>query len=354
MPEVTQMALLQTNFGLGLATIFAGFVGNVVYAQYSNRVREKGLQSTLATGAVPDIESEVDLVERQGATQAIKSILKPQRNEEWSHSGARFGQCEPVRARQSQTSKGSTGYVKSPRRSHKSILVKVVTVSNESPDLIPVIALFCEHDPRVARAWVCHPGTKHVGKQIRGEGGFCWYRNIQMVVSYIQSAYPRGFHPFEGRIPTILRLQDWIEEGWDKGVNSSARLETSGIKGTRKYIGTSGTAFYDWCKRPLPSIASLDQKASKPGRNSLTGSKTTSRWWYPPGSRPVGCETNRDGSKNLLVFDPFFTPPAPMKDPIGARSLSRRMDPELLLRACRRRMNYLQKYKEFEVITLDS
>jgi len=118
-------------------------------------------------------------------------------------------------------------------------LVKVVTVSNETPDLIPVIALLCEHDPRVARAWVCHPGTKHVGKQIRGEGGFCGYRNIQMVVSYIQSAYPRGSHPFEIRIPTILRLQDWIEEGWDKGINSSARLETGGIKGTRKYIGTS-------------------------------------------------------------------------------------------------------------------
>jgi hypothetical protein len=118
-------------------------------------------------------------------------------------------------------------------------LLKVVSVSNETPDLIPVIALLCERDPNVARAWVCHPSVKHVGKQIKGEGGFCGYRNLQMAVSYIQHAFPRGSHPFEGRIPTILQLQDWIEEGWDKGINANARFETGGIKGTRKYIGTS-------------------------------------------------------------------------------------------------------------------
>jgi len=64
--------------GLGLATIFAGSVGNVVYAQYSNWVREKGLRSALATGAVPDVERKEKLVERQHDTQAIESILKPQ------------------------------------------------------------------------------------------------------------------------------------------------------------------------------------------------------------------------------------------------------------------------------------
>ncbi|RPA90980.1 hypothetical protein L873DRAFT_1820203, partial [Choiromyces venosus 120613-1] len=71
-------ALLQTPLGLGLATIFAGSVCNVVYAQYSNRVREKRLRSALATGAVPDVERKATLVERQGATRAIESILKPQ------------------------------------------------------------------------------------------------------------------------------------------------------------------------------------------------------------------------------------------------------------------------------------
>jgi hypothetical protein len=64
----------------------------------------------------------------------------------------------------------------------------------------------------------------------------------------------------------------------------------------------------------------------------------------------VGCETNIDGSKNLLVFDPFFTPSDPMKKLAGSRTLKSKIDCGLLLRAYRRKMDYLQKYKEFELI----
>lgn len=39
-------------------------------------------------------------------------------------------------------------------------------------------------------------------------------------------------------IPTIFEIQDWIEEAWDFGINAAGRVETGGIKGTRKYIGT--------------------------------------------------------------------------------------------------------------------
>lgn len=100
------------------------------------------------------------------------------------------------------------------------------------------IGQLCEKDPSVAQAWLCHPSVKHVGKQGR-EGGFCGYRNIQMMISYIQAVFPPNTHPFEGRIPTILKIQDWIEEGWDLDINANGRIETGGIKGTRKYIGTS-------------------------------------------------------------------------------------------------------------------
>lgn len=117
--------------------------------------------------------------------------------------------------------------------------VNEVQIAHEVPDLIPTIALLSEKDPNIARAYLCHPGTKHIGKQISKEGGFCGYRNIQMMVSYIQAAYPRGTHPFDGRIPHIIKLQDMIEAGWDMGINTSARQETGGIRGTRKYIGTS-------------------------------------------------------------------------------------------------------------------
>lgn len=64
----------------------------------------------------------------------------------------------------------------------------------------------------------------------------------------------------------------------------------------------------------------------------------------------VGIERTLDGMRNLLVFDPFFTPSAPMKNLIGLRPAKGRLDSEMLLRAYRRKMNYLQKYKEFELI----
>lgn len=63
----------------------------------------------------------------------------------------------------------------------------------------------------------------------------------------------------------------------------------------------------------------------------------------------VGIERTLDGVRNLLVFDPFFTPSAPMKNLIGVTPRGR-FDSGMLLRAYRRRMNYLQKYKEFELI----
>ena len=64
------------------------------------------------------------------------------------------------------------------------------------------------------------------------------YRNIQMMISYIQNAQADGHDCFPGKLPTIFQLQDMIEYSWDAGFGSVARLETGGIRGTRKYIGT--------------------------------------------------------------------------------------------------------------------
>ena len=116
-------------------------------------------------------------------------------------------------------------------------LVRVETVANETRDIIPVLAQLCEQDTSVERAFLCHPGVQHVVKMSR-EGGFCGYRNIQMMVSFIQATQSQGFEHFTGRMPSIFRLQDLIELAWDKGINSAGRVETGGIRGTRKYIGT--------------------------------------------------------------------------------------------------------------------
>jgi hypothetical protein len=116
-------------------------------------------------------------------------------------------------------------------------LIKQEQVQNETPGIIPILAQLSALDRSVKEAYYCHPSTVHVGKTPR-EGGFCGYRNIQMVLSYIQGAKAQGHEEFPGRTPGILTLQDLIENAWDKGINSIGRIQTGGIRDTRKYIGT--------------------------------------------------------------------------------------------------------------------
>lgn len=59
-----------------------------------------------------------------------------------------------------------------------------------------------------------------------------------MMVSYIVGANAFGADHFGGKIPSIFKIQDFIETAWDHGINARGRIETGGIRGTRKYIGT--------------------------------------------------------------------------------------------------------------------
>lgn len=111
-------------------------------------------------------------------------------------------------------------------------LMRVEAAANETPDLVPVLARLSEDDTSVQRALYCRPEVRHVAKLPR-EGGFCGYRNIQMMISYIRDAKSKGHENFPGRIPTILRLQDMIEQAWDMGFNVNGRIETGGVRGTR-------------------------------------------------------------------------------------------------------------------------
>lgn len=76
-------------------------------------------------------------------------------------------------------------------------------------------------------------------------GGFCGYRNIQMLASYLTGTGDTGRAHFKGEIPSIFRIQDIIENAWDMGFNPQGRVETGGIKGTRKYIGTPEVRYCD-------------------------------------------------------------------------------------------------------------
>jgi hypothetical protein len=69
-------------------------------------------------------------------------------------------------------------------------------------------------------------------------GGFCGYRNIQVLAAHIIGTQTPGWEQFGDDIPSIFQIQDLVETAWDRGYNARGRVETGGIRGTRKYIGT--------------------------------------------------------------------------------------------------------------------
>lgn len=88
-------------------------------------------------------------------------------------------------------------------------------------------------------------------------GGFCGYRNIQMLTSYIVGAGAPGAERLHNKIPSIFRIQEYIETAWDMGINAHGRVETGGVRGTRKYIGTSEASFA--FSVPFPAFHSIQE-----------------------------------------------------------------------------------------------
>ena len=111
-------------------------------------------------------------------------------------------------------------------------MIKTESPSNKSRGIITAVAALLERDAKVDVAYLCHKSVVQISR-LAGEGNhFCAYRNIQMLLS-------RDPPP----IYTITELQDMIEKAWDQGINPHGRVETGGIKGTRKHIGTSEVSF---------------------------------------------------------------------------------------------------------------
>jgi len=262
-------------------------------------------------------------------------------------------------------------------------LYREVSVENEACGLVPLLSTLLEADPSVKSVHVCHPAVRHVFRTAR-EGGFCGYRNIQMIISFILATRPRGHEAFaeRGRIPSVIRLQEMIETAWDRGFNAHARIETGGIKGTRKYIGTTevfclilpmrrlrltsflqvealfnslsipttSTAFHhifddshapriqsqayesllqhvqDYFARDTIYSPSPTAPAST-HRLANSDSKVHCTWLPPiflqhPGHSLtiIGIETHHDRSRNLLVLDPGFKPSAAISKLLSSTS----------------------------------
>ncbi|KAJ6063777.1 hypothetical protein N7499_012457 [Penicillium canescens] len=246
------------------------------------------------------------------------------------------------------------------------------TVENETDNLIPILARLCEQDKSVKRAFFCSPKVRHICKMSR-EGGFCGYRNIQMLISYLRKSRSYGYEHFPEKGPTILDLQDMIESAWDMGFNSVGRTETGGIKDTRKFIGTPEAQAL-FMSLGIPSDASslcegsdiracdalyMDVASYFRSACSLEDEETKIfKTDLPPiyfqhqghSMTIVGFEIRDNGSANLLVFDPMFKTSPAMERMLGA--FVKPNDPTRLLKAYRRGTPYLQKYKIFELLKL--
>jgi zinc finger-containing ubiquitin peptidase 1 len=161
----------------------------------------------------------------------------------------------PAWLRQLLEADGQFQATKEASRMGKSPKIKIT--ENHVSGVVSVVEQLLQQENTTEYAYTCHPCVQHVSKlQREGEnkyselrkpyanfycfrpGGFCGYRNIQMMTSYITGAKSQGFYHFDGKLPTIFQIQDFIEHAWDLGINAQGRLETGGIRGTRKYIGT--------------------------------------------------------------------------------------------------------------------
>lgn len=248
---------------------------------------------------------------------------------------------------------------------------------NRTKDMVLLLGCLLEADTHVKEAWLCSDAVQWIYK-LKGEGSFCGYRNMQMMLSYVAATddglklpSPDGhicgnthcckdFIDVDAAngIPDILHLQDLIESAWDHGFNPGGRVETGGIVGTRKYVGTpEAYALFEFLRlRPWsaeisqndkkhddkvgdkkqtayvklldkietyftgPSSAAGQQYTSQPfqkptfhhsnDRAKLHYTDLPSIYLQAPGHSVtvVGLEVLNDGSRNLLVFDPSYGP----------------------------------------------
>ncbi|KAI0810736.1 peptidase family C78-domain-containing protein [Xylaria sp. FL0064] len=252
--------------------------------------------------------------------------------------------------------------------------------------IIPVLAKLLEQNSSTRYAYLCHPAVQHISK-LRGEGGFCGYRNIQMLSSYIVGARVDGAEVLGDKIPSIFRIQDYIENAWDTGINASGRIETGGVRGTRKYIGTpEAQAMFlslkipceaEGFKSPKEGVAEAAlfasvQKYFESGpfdpRDKVRCTDLPPIYFQHRGHSLtiVGLEQRASGSLKLLVFDPMFHDPEGVVRLVGraslhdgakndrnkVRGLIIHRNPDSALRLYRRGNNYLRKYREFELLRL--
>lgn len=245
-------------------------------------------------------------------------------------------------------------------------LVRQAYVENETVGVVDVLSDLCSLDRGNAATYLCHPKVRHIRK-LNCTGNFCGYWSIQCVLTYVQYINPEG----PQLLPDVIQIQDLIEEAWHKGICSYSRIETGGIKNTRKWIGTQEcVAFFTaiGLRTEALCIGGKDEDhaaeelldyveayfmgaidvAQKHGTSYITGLSPIYFQRRGHSMTIVGLERRTDGSRNLLVFDSSFETSVPMKRLVDGRKAYAKIDD--ILRPYRRPDSQLSRYTEFELV----
>lgn len=236
-------------------------------------------------------------------------------------------------------------------------------------DVIPVLRQLLQQSPSTEYAYLCHPCVQHVSK-LRREGGFCGYRNIQMMSSFIFGSDYSGSEHFDRKLPSIFDIQEYIEAAWDQGINKQGRVETGGVRGTRKYIGTpEAQAMLLYLNIPCDAQGFKHKQDAGVAETALLVhvERYFQQGIFNPEDRVrhtalppiyfqhaghsmtiVGIEKQRDGRANLLVFDPMFRDAKLITQRAGRNFEYKGAD--AALNAYRRGHKYLRRYREFEIL----
>ncbi|KAL8945126.1 MAG: hypothetical protein Q9211_000338 [Gyalolechia sp. 1 TL-2023] len=256
-------------------------------------------------------------------------------------------------------------------------LVRLEVVANEARSLLPVLAQLCEQDSTLSKVFLCHPGVQHVFKMAK-EGGFCGYRNIQMMVGkpipllYIQELPTVDYLSSPTSKPPTRKVMNISLAEYHQFLickNSSKALGTGvsmqqarSRQGVSEELGNTlarqsceASAFNDLNNPPAFEKVYRDVERYFMKRTPLSSEKV-SRTSLPPiyfqhqghSLTIVGLEIRKSGSRNLLVFDPSFKPSPGIERLVG--STFRAAAPEKLLKAYRRGDSYLSKHSSFEIL----
>ncbi|SPN98867.1 uncharacterized protein DNG_01907 [Cephalotrichum gorgonifer] len=235
--------------------------------------------------------------------------------------------------------------------------------------VVVALARYLSQTAATEYAYLCDPCVQQIFK-LRREGQFCGYRNTQMLLSYVVASGISTSRDLQNRIPSIFELQEYIEAAWRQGIRPEGLVETGGIKGTRKFIGTPEVeALLTSLEIPykVHLVRGGDGKSAaealieavevyfKGGASDdvslkVRGTLLPPLYFQTPrhSMTIVGLEKLRGGGANVLVFDPKYH---------DAERVSRAIegdiqggDGEDFTKLYRRDLSYLKKHSEFELL----